>query len=181
MYKDLKDKVIFEGHYLLTSGNHSNIYFNKDIILTDPDLRAKLVHLLTSKVSTLLPYREGINLVITGPATAGSMWADLIADRLHCSFVYCEKINDKMIFRRGFDKYLNDKDVFVIEDIVTTMGSLNKTIKAIEKVGGNFIGYCCIWDRSGNNPFSIIQETVEHWGPENCPLCKQNIPLTSFK
>lgn len=193
---DLKEKlksynIIKEGHFQLTSGYHSNYYINKDKIWHYPILYSNIIYEFYKDIYNYLISSIGAfekNFVITGPAVSGSVWASLLAYKLSIPFAYCEKSESYMIYRRGFDHLLWNKKVIIIEDIITTGSSIQKTIDAIKRCNGNSILVFAIWNRDPNKkkiddvPIkSLINEKVKSYSPEECPLCKKNIPLENPK
>lgn len=190
--------VIKEGHFILTSGRHSNIYCGKDTINTLPDVRDIIIRDLTAKVGLLIPERMK-DYIITGPAVAGITWAHPVAVNLRLPFVYPEKDKlkisddndfnsfvDIMEYRRGFDTFLKGKKVIIVEDIITTGKSVLLTKDAIERCGGILIGVVCIWNRSyWKYDNLVIDSTLDNpvfdWERGECPLCKENVPLTNPK
>jgi orotate phosphoribosyltransferase len=176
-----ENDVLLNGHFVLSSGRHAKQYINKDRIFSIPSLFWKVVE---SMVVTT-PNTDNID-IITGPAIAGAVLASNVAMRLNKIFVYPEKINGKMVFQRGYDKILKGKHVFIIEDIITTGGSVNKTIISINGLGGIVTGVSCIWSREDLSTFtipmfSLIDKKIESWGENNCPMCREGIPLTNPK
>lgn len=184
--KELFEKygVIKIGHFKLTSGKHSNQYINKDAIYCIPDLYYLVTRKMHSNILNNVPYDSYD--VITGPAIAGSILAAPIALKSNKIFVYPEKIDEKMLFRRGYDKILKDKRVWIIEDIITTGRSIEKTIDAVEKCRGHVVGISAIWNRGqykiAGIPFlSLINEAVISYWPDECPNCKAGDSLQNPK
>lgn len=201
LYKSLvKSSVIMEGHWILQSGKHAKLYVNKDEIYSNPYLYKKTIGEMTDKIKF-----SGITFdIITGPAIAGICLASPIALSLNKMFVYpekkyelefeepamefeepdklnlnCDIVSKEMEFRRGYDKKLQGKRIFITEDIITTGDSVEKTVRAIKQNGGIVVGVICIWNRSGwklpnCTNLSLINVPVESWTPENCPLCQNS-------
>lgn len=175
--------IIKIGHFQLTSGKHSDQYINKDAIYSNPILFDKIANRMQKDI---IPYVDRFD-VITGPAIAGAILAAPISLSLNKIFIYPEKIDGNMIFRRGYDKILRNKRVWVIEDIVTTGGSVEKTIATIVKCKGEVVGVSAIWNRGSwsvktNIPFlSLINELVPSYYPNKCPACKAKKPLQNPK
>ncbi|MCK4308335.1 hypothetical protein KAW50_08930 [candidate division WOR-3 bacterium] len=190
--KELFEKhgVIKTGHFKLTSGKHSAQYINKDAIYSNPMLFDIVVQRMRGKINV---YKDMID-VVTGPAIAGAILAAPVSLLLNKIFVYPEKADDKplagnpgkgtkMVFRRGYDKILKGKRVWIVEDIITTGGSVEKTIRAVEECGGKITGVSVIWNRC-RNPLrelwrmdsvlllSLINEFVPSYWPEECPNCR---------
>jgi orotate phosphoribosyltransferase len=179
--------VIKHGHFKLTSGRHSDTYINKNLITTD----AVLFNVVMIKLMCKTLEFDNYNL-ITGPATAGAVLAAALATTQNKAFIYPEKIINPdatdftMQFRRGFDKIMRNKRILLIEDVITTGGSVQKTIDSIEHNGGRLVGVIAIWNRSGWEPSnykieSLINEPVDSWEPDECPLCKEGVLLTDPK
>jgi len=193
MYELLKKgNVILEGHFKLRSGRHSNLYINKDSIYKNYHLFFTTISEMAHKI-----LHSGVTFdIMTGPAIAGAILAAPLSIKMRKTFVYPEKTivdypTNKTImeFRRGYDKELDKKRVFIIEDIITTGGSVEKTNKAIRDNGGIVVGVISIWNRSGwklDNcvNLSLINRPVESWEPDKCPLCNDpnnRIPLRDPK
>ena len=180
LYEALKTMgIIKQGHYKLTTGKHSNIYFQKDELWhRDVNLR----NLIIDKLYSLSRIDNYINCeIVTGPATAGSMWALSIALELQTPFVYCEKKDDKMVYGRGFDKIIENKKILIVEDIITTGKSVKKTIQAIIENKGTISGIVCIWNRKRTifdyPVFSLINKIVYEFDSDDCPQCNNKEPL----
>jgi len=175
--------IIKTGHFKLTSGRHSNQYINKDAIYSNPYLFDLIITKMAQELDSYLEIFD----IITGPAIAGAILAAPISIQFFNKiFVYPEKIDDKMVFRRGYDKILKNRKVWIVEDIITTGGSIKKTISAIEKCGGKVVGISAIWDRGrryidGHTILSLINEFVPSYAPEECPDCKRGKPLQNPK
>lgn len=196
----VKHGIIKKGHFLLSSGKHAEYYVDKDKICTIPLLYNEVIQQLSNMLMSDMLMSEWNKIdVITGPAVAGIAYAAPVAYYLRKKFVYPEKkeVNGKdlMQFRNIFHDTVKDKNIVIIEDIVTTGGSIRKTVKAIESLGGNVYGIVSIFDRSkdaltdiGNSidslmfTKSLITIYIESWSDDSCPLCYLNdIPLTDPK
>lgn len=172
-------KVVKFGHFKLTSGNHSSTYINKDDIWAHPSLSKQII-------SEFVDVLRGYDIeYLTGPAVAGAIMALPVSLILEVPFAYPEKNNDIMIFRRGFDEKIANKKVAIIEDIVTTGGSIVKTIEALEKLNCEITCITCLWNRGGwetdYNFKALISKSVSSFNPEACPSCQGNTPLTDPK
>lgn len=156
----LKDaNVVKEGHFILRSGQHSNLYINKDEIILNPMAHTVVISQLISEVFRHLDNNDFD--IVTGPAVAGICFAAPVALRMGKQFVYPEKQLVKigenslgnlqeynMVFRDNFKKAIKGRRVILIEDIITTGGSVDKTAQAIFDCGGDVVGICCIWNRN---------------------------------
>ncbi len=96
------------------------------------------------------------------------------------------KYEDKFVIKRGYDKLITGKNVLVVEDVLTTGGSVRKVIEATRAIGGNVIGVGALWNRGGitsqnvaNVPklISLVNRKLDEWDEKDCPLCKQGVPI----
>ena len=187
MIKKLKDNnVILNGHFLLRSGRHSDCYINKDLIYCNTGLFNITIVELFNSIKRNFDI-ETID-VITGPAIAGAILAAPLSLVLNKTFIYPEKDSTQnMVFNRGYDKILDNKNVLIIEDIITTGSSVIKTKNSIELCNGKVVGIISIWNRSGKTDLfdikniSLINSKVESWDKNECPFCRDNIKLTDPK
>jgi len=169
-------QALLNGHFLLTSGRHSEYYVEKIRIINNPVYVEKLCQLL----STLLKYYD-CDLVL-GPAYGGIVLAYELARIMGKRFAFTQRKDEKMIIRPGFQVKPQQK-VIIIEDIVTTGGSVQEVIALLEELQVSIQAIGCIVDRSGgkatfNYPFISLHEMkIETWSPEECPLCQTGIPL----
>ncbi|HAV10775.1 MAG TPA: orotate phosphoribosyltransferase [Dehalococcoidia bacterium] len=168
--------VIMEGHFLLTSGLHSPVYWEKFRILQYP----KHIEILCRMIADRFK-KEKVEWV-AGPAMGGIILAYEVAKILGVRGIYAEKEGNDRVFRRGHPIIAGDS-VLIVDDIVTTGGSVIEVIKAVQKAGGNAIGAGVLVDRSSVGIdleipfFSCLRTTTKTYKPEECPLCKQGIPL----
>jgi orotate phosphoribosyltransferase len=185
----LEKEVIMQGHFKLTSGLHSDLYVQKDRIWAYPDLRDNIIEGLFAKLERFVVGFP--NIVITGPAQAGIPWAAILADRFNRPFAYCEKDDFGMDFKRGFSSLIKGKSVVIVEDIVTTGFSLHQTVAAVYACEGWVDRAVCIWDRSRGKAeiqcdfhfplYSLINERVQSWTADKCPLCMEGMSLDDPK
>ena len=171
--KELEKRgAILKGHFLLTSGLHSNIYFEKFRILDDPSILVPLMEHLLSGVSH-------VDWVI-GPVLGGAIMAIEGARILRAKAGYAESVGGKVVLRRGFGISKGDR-ILVVDDVLTTGSSIKATLASLQ--GHNVIGVYVIIDRSENDtginlPLkSLIKIPVRNFTPEECPMCRAGIPL----
>lgn len=166
---------LLDGHFLLSSGKHSDRYCQCAKLLQYPDKAAEALAPVTEQVKDL-----GATVVV-GPAMGGVVVAYELARLLDIRGVFTERIDGDMQFRRGFTLAKGEK-VLIGEDVVTTGKSTLETAKAIEALGAVVVGLCCIVDRRAPGimlPFPIFSATsldVKTFEPDNCPLCREGIP-----
>ena len=163
--------ALLEGHFLLSSGLHSDRYFQCALALSDPRNAERLAKGLAAK----LP--QSFDLVV-GPAMGAVVWAHEMARALGLSSVFTERDGGKMVLRRGFSVRPGQR-VLVVEDVVTTGGSAREVVELLRALGATPTHVGCIVDRTGGpNPFedlglpltSLVAATVRTWKPEDAPL-----------
>ncbi len=165
-----------EGHFLLASGLHSPLYWEKFRILQYPHFTERLCRLIAQH------FKEQRIDVVAGPTTGGIILAFETARQLGVRSIFAEKQGETRVFRRDFTIY-PDERVLIVDDIMTTGGSIRETVRAVDKLGGAIIGIGVLVDRSQekidfNVPlFSCLRSPTIAYSPEECPLCAANIPL----
>ncbi|MDI3310451.1 MAG: orotate phosphoribosyltransferase [Thermoanaerobacterium sp.] len=169
-------KVLNKGHFLLTSGRHSDTYLQCAKIFQYPDYSELFSKEIASKF-----IKEKIDVVI-GPAIGGIIFAYEISRQLGAKALFAEREDGVMKLRRGFE--INDGDnVLVVEDVVTTGGSVKEVIDLVKNYNANIVGVASVVDRSnGNVNFgvkfeSIISIDVVSYESEKCPLCEKGLPI----
>jgi len=168
--------AIKEGHFLLTSGLHSPVYWEKFRILQYPDLTEQLCRLVAQHFRT-----QRID-VVAGPTTGGIILAFETARQLGVRSIFAEKEGGVRVFRRGFE-ITPGEQVLIVDDILTTGSSLKETLSAVDKLGGIVVGIGVLVDRSEkglhfNLPlFSCLRAPTTVYSPQECPLCAAHIPL----
>jgi orotate phosphoribosyltransferase len=166
-----------EGHFVLTSGLHSPIYWEKFAILTHPSIAQKLCQIISQHFGNL-----GIEIV-AGPTTGGIILAFEVARQLGTHAIYAEKEGEQRLFRRGI-KVNPGSRVLVVDDVLTTGKSIKETIEAIRRIECEPVGIGVLVDRSDGNLgfgiplFSCFETVVPTFSPKSCPLCKAGIPIT---
>ena len=173
----LETNALLEGHFLLTSGRHSNQYFQCAKVLQFPSHTFEVCSVLAEH------FRNYEIDTVIAPAMGGIIVGYEVASQLGKRSIFTERENNQMTLRRGFSLSENEK-VLVCEDVVTTGGSVFEVIEIVKSFRAKVIGVASIVDRSNGKvdfgyPFkSALQLEVLSYPPENCPICKQgNIPL----
>ncbi len=168
--------ALLDGHFRLTSGLHSPQYFQCALVLQDPMQAQKLCWEIATQFMT-----EKIDVVIA-PAVGGIVVAQEVARLINARAIFAERENGVMTLRRGFEIKPNEK-VLVVEDVITTGGSIKEVINLVQSAKANLIGVGFLVDRSQGKvefpvrKFSVLEMEVITYEPKNCPMCKQNIPL----
>lgn len=164
--------VLLEGHFRLTSGRHSNKYLQCAKIFRNTKYSEELCAALAEQFAD-----DGVQVVI-GPAMGAVQMAYEVSRHLNCENYFAEREDGKMTLRRGFTVTPNMK-VLLVEDVVTTGGSVREVLELVKAAGGDVVGVGSIVDRTGGKidfgvPFkSVISVDVESWEPEDCPICKE--------
>jgi|YelNatPaOPRAMG01_1025707.scaffolds.fasta_scaffold00039_72 orotate phosphoribosyltransferase len=171
----LKYQVLQEGHFLLSSGFHSQYYFEKFRIIENPALLTKFCQIIKNKFKN-----KKIDLVC-GPTTGGAIIAYEVARQLKKRLVIAEKENEKRVIKRGFVINRNER-ILVVDDVLTTGTSIRETIKALKTFGAKIIGIAVLIDRSSQKIkdfqyFAIYKKAIPVFEEKNCPLCKKYLPL----
>jgi len=167
--------AVLKGHFLLTSGLHSDTYIQCAKLLQYPHLTEILCNKLAGDFKN-----DGIEVVI-GPAMGGVTLAYEMGRALGVRAIFAEREKGKMKLRRGFEIQPGER-VLVVEDVVTTGGSVKEVIELIQEKGGVLAGVGMLVDRSttlvdfGVKTRNLLKIHAQTFEPENCPLCRQNIP-----
>ena len=174
----VKTGAIMTGHYALTSGNHSSRYIEKFRVLEKPIYTARLCRAIAQHFKD-----AGIETVV-GPMTGGIILAHETGKLLGTRAIFTERVDGVMTFRRGFTLHEGER-VLIVEDVVTTGGSVREVIDVVKQFGGVPVAVSMLVDRSGGKvnfgdvpSYALLHMDVETYKPEECPLCKKNIPLT---
>ena len=168
--------AILKGHFKLTSGKHSNQYIEKFRLLENPIALDKIC----STMADIYKDKE-IDLVVSA-AIGGILLAGGVGRHLNIKHIFSERTHGEMIFKRGFSIEEN-QNILIVEDIVTTGGSINELISLIEKYDGNISGIVSIVDRNNKtSSFNYPYETLlnfpsESWDEGDCPEWLKKIPV----
>ena len=184
IYKD--SSALLEGHFKLSSGNHSQYYLQSAKVLEDPKTAKKLAEALAVQIK-----ESGIKVdAVCSPALGGIIAGFALATALDVRFIFAERVDGQMTIRRGFEVAQGENYV-ICEDIITTGGSALEAAKQVEADGGNIVAYAALANRGFcsregsdleqkdncklplNKPlFALDDFTFEMYAPDNCPLCK---------
>jgi orotate phosphoribosyltransferase len=171
-----KAGALLKGHFLLSSGLHSDTYFEKFQVLQYP----QYVEILCRKMASL--FRDDNVELVVGPTIGGVIIAYEVARHLKVRSIYAEPGDEGRIFKRGFSIKKGER-VLIVDDILTTGGSAREVVQLVEKHQGSIQGIGLLLDRSGGKvkfdyPLRVLATTdVTNYPPEECPLCKKGEPL----
>ncbi|WP_417334297.1 orotate phosphoribosyltransferase [Halarcobacter sp.] len=184
IYRDAN--ALLEGHFKLSSGNHSQFYLQSAKVLEDPKTAKLLAEALAEQIKN-----SGIKVdAVCSPALGGLVAGFALATALDVRFIFAERVDGEMTIRRGFEVQ-EGENYIICEDIITTGGSALEAAKQVENDGGNIVAYAALANRgfcsregSDSEPkdncklpldkplFALDDFTFEMYSPEDCPLCK---------
>ena len=179
--------ALLEGHFQLSSGRHSALYIEKFRLLEHPPHTDALCRMISDWARPLAPE------VVAGPTTGGIIISYEVARHLGLRSIFAEKNQDLTAgkscgaparsFGRGFTIRPGER-VLVVDDVLTTGGSIREVLDAVRQLGGDVIGVAVLVDRSGGNVdfgvpfFACLHLDLPSYPPSACPLCDKAIPLT---
>ncbi|MFN2488463.1 MAG: orotate phosphoribosyltransferase [Actinomycetota bacterium] len=172
-----KQAAILRGHFLLSSGRHSDLFVQKFRVLEHPHLTqrfgAGIADLFERRFDVVAS--PAIGAIVLGFATA------LAAD---ARLVFAERVGDDMAFRRGFELAPHER-VLVVEDVVTTGGSARELVGLVNGSGATPVGVGALLDRAdpargaglGAPLRALVRLQAQSWASESCPLCAAGAPF----
>ena len=168
--------AIMDGHFLLTSGRHSNVYIEKFRVLENPSALNEVCREMAEIV-------QGKNVdIVLGAAVGGILISGGVGRHLEKKHIFAERINGKMELRRGFS-ISNGERVMIVEDVITTGGSVFELINLADELSAEIVHVVNLVDRSqvgidfGYPSTALLNLPSESYNPNNCPLCEQGLPL----
>ncbi|MFI3210430.1 MAG: orotate phosphoribosyltransferase [Peptostreptococcaceae bacterium] len=165
-----KSDALLEGHFLLSSGKHSNRYVQCAKVLRFADHAEAVLSTVVAQIKDL-----DIDLVV-GPAMGGVIVSYELGRQLKKEAVFTERKDGVMELRRGFE-VKKDARIIIAEDVVTTGKSTIETKVALEKLGGEVIGVACIADRTSSDIgipiYSAIKLDIQVHDADNCSICSE--------
>ena len=176
-----KTKALLEGHFVLSSGLHSNKYIQCARLLSYPKLSSKICNSLAKKILKSFPK---VNLILS-PALGGIIIGYEIGRRIKKETIFSERVNGKFTLRRGFS--INKKSkVVIVEDVITTGKSSLECSKLVKKSKAKLLGFACIIDRSNkknilikkNKIVSQIKISIPTYKKKSLPVFLKKIPAT---
>ena len=180
--------VITDSHIVYTSGRHGSAYVNKDAVYPHTMETSALCRMIASEF-----VEDGIDVVVA-PAVGGVILSQWTAHHLTALSgyevlgIYADKTEDGFIIKRGYDKLIAGKRVLVVEDVIDTGGSVQKTVAAVRACGGIVVGVGALCNRGDATPESLgdvpglvalMEVTLDAWDEADCPLCKKHVPINT--
>ena len=184
IYKD--SSALLEGHFKLSSGNHSQYYLQSAKVLENPQTAKLLAEALAEQIK-----KSGIQInAVCSPALGGLIAGFALATALNVRFIFAERVDGVMNIRRGFEVAKGER-VLMCEDIITTGGSAMEAAEVVKSLGGEIVGVAALANRGfckrensdiTTKPncklpqdipfFALADFTFEMYDPKDCPLCK---------
>lgn len=179
--------IISGSHFVGTSFLHFDTYINKDVLYPHVKETSRICELFAEK------YKDKNIEAVVAPALGGiilSQWVTYHLNKMgnNALAVYSEKTESgEQVFKRGYDELIKSKRILIVEDNVSTGGSILKIVKAVKGAGGEIVGVCAMVNKNSKInsdtlgvPFESLGEFfIPTYSPENCPLCKAGIPINT--
>lgn len=176
LLKIFKDtEALLDGHFLLTSGRHSNQYFQCAKVLQHTTYATQICKIIADHFRNF-----EIDTVIS-PAIGGIVVGQEVARQLGKKFIFAEREDKNLTLRRGFEIKENEK-ILICEDVVTTGGSVFEVVDIVKNNDAELVGVGMIVDRSNGNvdfkvpQISTLRMEVVSYDPNECPLCQEGTP-----
>ena len=169
--------AMLEGHFLLTSGRHSNMYIEKFRVLENPRALDEVCKAMSEIVQN-----QNVDLVL-GAAIGGILIAGGVGRHLAVKHIFSERVDGKMELRRGFF-ITKGQRIIIVEDIITTGGSVFELIQLTKIYEAEIVHVVNLVDRSSGDVNFEVPTTAlltipsESWEPKDCPLCQQGEDIT---
>lgn len=168
--------ALLEGHFVLSSGRHTSSYFQCAKVLQYPEYLTAFSIMIADEFEKYKPD------VVISPAIGGIVLGTEVGTQIGSRTIFAERKNGKMVLRRGFSISPGEK-VLIVEDVITTGGSVNEVVKIIEEMKGEIIGVGVLVDRSNgavkihSNQYSIVNLNVESFVESDIPSDLSKIPI----
>jgi len=172
-----ESQALLAGHFKLTSGRHSDVYYEKFTLLKNPKVCTVICKAMADN------FKDTGTVTAVGPTTGGIIIAYEVARYLGIESIYAESGETGRIFKRGFSLDKGQK-VIIVDDVLTTGRSLKEVIELVNSYGAEIVGVGVLLDRSGGQvnidyPFyPLATVSADSWEPSECPLCARGEPLT---
>jgi orotate phosphoribosyltransferase len=166
-----KTGALLKGHFLLSSGLHSERYLQSALVLQQPDIATRLCAALAEH------FRNSKIEAVIAPALGGVFVSHETARALGVRALFAERVNGALTLRRGFTIKPGER-LLVVEDVITTGKSTRETIEVVTQAGGIVVAAASLVDRSGGKaelgvPYkALVTLEVPSFTAAECPLCK---------
>ena len=168
--------ALLEGHFILSSGKHSSKYFQCAKVLQHPEYLTAFSIMIADQFEDQKPD------VVISPAIGGIVLGTEVGAQLGCRTIFSERKNGAMVIRRGFNLE-HDESVLIVEDVITTGGSVKEVMNLVEKANAKILGIGVLVDRSSgdarlhDNQYSIIKIKAESYHEDEIPNELEAIPI----
>ena len=168
--------ALLEGHFILSSGKHSSKYFQCAKVLQHPEYLTAFSIMIADQFEDQKPD------VVISPAIGGIVLGTEVGAQLGCRTIFSERKNGAMVIRRGFNLE-HDESVLIVEDVITTGGSVKEVMNLVEKANAKILGIGVLVDRSSGdarlhaNQYSIIKLRAESYHEDEIPNELEAIPI----
>lgn len=181
-----------DGHFLLASGLHSDVFVDKAMLLTDPQVTEELC----LEIAIYFSDRGVIDAVVSPAAGAISLGRETVRN-LNFVFgagaksLYAEKTSENYVFRlpSRYPELISGKQVLIVEDVVTSGGSVGGVIQCVREAGGEVMGVANICNRSNGKVtaeslgvpclWQLVEIEANAWTSDECPMCAKGIPINN--
>ncbi|MBC7229083.1 MAG: orotate phosphoribosyltransferase [Actinobacteria bacterium] len=172
-----REGAVQRGHFLLTSGLHSDTYVQCALVLQHPHLAESLAGALAKGFE-----KKDIDLVVS-PALGGIIIGYMVALSLGRRMLFAERREGKLALRRG-QAIPAGAGVLVVEDVITTGGSVGEVMELVRGAGAEVRGLAALIERGGDRDFGVpkkvlLQLEAKAWDPAECPLCREGVELVT--
>jgi orotate phosphoribosyltransferase len=166
--------AMLTGHFLLSSGRHSDRYVEKARVLERPDA----VMAFGAEMASWYPNIEAV----VAPAAGAIALGFAVAFHARARFLFAERADGEMTLRRGFALRRGERTL-VVEDVITTGASAGEVFELVGRWEADPLGVAALVDRSQSTPGfplrAVLRVEAVSWNPEECPLCREGRPLSS--
>lgn len=166
--------VLQRGHFALSSGMHSDVYLQCARVLEYPRIALLLGEALAQRF-------RGVD-VVTAPAVGAILIGSAVAQALDVRFLFAERVDGRMMLRRG-QRIAPNERVLVVEDVVTTGGSAGEVVALCNAAGGAVVGVGALVDRTPAPPSfrmeALLRVAALSWPADDCPMCEAGTPIES--
>lgn len=176
LQQELKERgALLDGHFRLSSGRHSNRFIQKFRILEDPAIVEQVARQIAEA------FRDAKPTIVVSAAVGGIILGYEVARALGTKSIFVEKENGVPVLRRNFQLDSSDR-ALVVEDVVTTGGSVKEVLEVVRGKGAQIVGVGVIVQR-GQSDFGVpthalLDMPIESYDPEQCPQCAKGEPIT---
>jgi orotate phosphoribosyltransferase len=175
--------AMLEGHFLLSSGRHSDKYFQCARLFQYPDRAAAVLAPLAEQIRAAIASDSLAVDVVVGPAIGGIVAAYELGRQLGLPAFFTERDDTgAMSLRRGFEVHAGER-ILICEDVITTGKSSGESAKVLEALGATIAAIACVVDRRAPDAedlawplYAACKVGVANWDPADCELCKKGVP-----